>query len=195
MAYDALAESVRLIERGRLEPVLRLSRRRRFAPMAFDVSDDVAVTMFARRGAGCLWSDTHVLSKRDGQWQMLGGGGGTADVELLARPPVRLPDRLAGSLGAIPGIDPQTMSIANGGGVRDGQGVGSRWPWRGRWISYVILQASAEVTSLAVDGRRLLMPWHGRAVIASAGRRPAAVIIYNQQGQVFGEARLRIRGY
>lgn len=103
MAYDAFAESVRLIESRHVVPVLRLSRRRRFAPMALDVADDVAVTMFARRGVGCLWAETHALSKRDGRWHLLGGGGGTAADDLLARRPARLPEYLAGSPPALSG--------------------------------------------------------------------------------------------
>lgn len=77
MAYDVLAESVALIESRRLEPVRRLTRRRRFAAMAVDVAGDVAGTMFARRGVGCIWQETHVLALRDGQWTWLGGAGAT----------------------------------------------------------------------------------------------------------------------
>jgi len=83
VAYDALAESVALIESRRLEPVRRLSRRRRFAAMAVDVVGDVAASMFARRGVGCIWQETHVLALRDGQWALLGGGGGTGNEDLL----------------------------------------------------------------------------------------------------------------
>src|SRR3954453_930012 len=54
MVYDALAESVALIETRALHPILRLSRRRRFVPMAMDVAGDIAATMFLRRGAGCV---------------------------------------------------------------------------------------------------------------------------------------------
>ena len=44
--------------------------------MAVDVAGDVALTMFARRGAGCVWEEIHVLALRRGRWHMLGGGGG-----------------------------------------------------------------------------------------------------------------------
>ncbi len=189
MDYDAFAESLRLIESRQVEPVLRLSRRRRYAPMAVDVAGDVAVTMFARRGVGCVWSDTHVLSRRDGQWRLLGGSRGTADDELLAPRPARLPDDLAHVPVAIPGIDPRVVAIGGGGGVRDSQGGTGRWPWSGRWISYVVLRVSAEVASLAVDGRELVVPWHGRVVIVSVKRRPSAVTVYDREGRVLGEGR------
>jgi hypothetical protein len=94
VAYDVLTESLALIESRRVEPVRRLSRRRRFAAMALDVAGDTAVSMFARRGVGCIWQETHVFALRDGQWARLGGGGVTRDADLLAdRPPV-LPDYL-----------------------------------------------------------------------------------------------------
>jgi hypothetical protein len=87
VAYDALAESVALIQSRHLAPVRRLSRRRRFAAMAVDVAGDIAVTMFARRGVGCIWIDTHVIPLHEGQWTMLGGGGATSDESLLADRP------------------------------------------------------------------------------------------------------------
>ena len=82
-----VAESVRLIEFGvRADPV-RLSRRRRFAAVAVDVVDDVAVTLFVRRGAGMFHQEAHVLARTDGRWVYLGGGGaGTDDDGLGDRP-------------------------------------------------------------------------------------------------------------
>src|ERR1700760_2566924 len=90
MAYDVVQESVALIEVGHAEPVRSLTRRRRFAAMAVDVSADVAVTMFARRGVGCIQRETHVLALRDRQWIWLGGGGGSSDERLLADRPAVL---------------------------------------------------------------------------------------------------------
>jgi hypothetical protein len=60
--------------------------------MTVDVAGDIAVTMFARRGVGCIWTDTHVLALHEGQWTMLGGGGATSDESLLADRPEVLPD-------------------------------------------------------------------------------------------------------
>lgn len=93
MAYDVLAESVALIEGRRVEPVRRLTRRRRFAAMAVDVSGDVAATMFARRGVGCVCQEIHVLRRRNGEWEWLGGGGGTGGHDdFLADRPMVLPN-------------------------------------------------------------------------------------------------------
>lgn len=91
MAYDAVAESRRLIESRELTPVTRLSRRRRHAAMAVDVAGDVAVTMFARRSVGCTVEEIHVLALQGGEWMMLGGGGGPADDDALAQRPALLP--------------------------------------------------------------------------------------------------------
>ena len=169
------AESVRLIESRHVEAVPRLSRRRRFAPMGVDVVGDVAVTMFARRGVGCSLSETHVLSKRDGHWRLLGGGSDTESDDLLADRPAWLPEEPAHGPGDHTGIDPSIVRLEGGGGVRDSGGRADWVHWSGRWISYVVLRVSAQVASLETDGRQLVVPWHGRVVIASTKRRPSGV--------------------
>jgi hypothetical protein len=88
VGYDALAESVHLIESGFETDPARLSRRRRFAPVAFDVQGDLAATWFVRRGAGTFWHEVHTLERRNGSWVRLGGGGYSSDEDELAdRPP------------------------------------------------------------------------------------------------------------
>ncbi len=187
VAYDAFAESVRMIESRHVEPVFRLSRRRRFAPMAVDVAGDVAVTLFARRGVGCVLSEAWVLSKLGPSWHLLGGGGGTGDDHLLDPRPPRLPECLGLPEAAGSGIDPGVIAFGPGGGVHDGQGGADRWPWSGRWIRYVVLRTSAEVGSLAVDDRTLVVPWHGQVILASATRRSPRVIVNGTGGAVLGE--------
>ena len=59
--------------------------------------------------------------------------------------------------------------------------------WSTRWISYVVLRVSAQVASLEIDGRKLVVPWHGRVVIASVKRRPSLVKAHDPRGRVFGE--------
>src|ERR1700733_13061239 len=126
MAYDVLAESVALIEAGRAEPMARLSRRRRFAPMAVDVDGDVAVTMFARRGVGRVVKKIHVLALRDGEWTLLGGGGTDGDQDLLADRPEVLPRFLGhGVQGADPGV---MASNWRGGSSDGGDGTGPSPP-------------------------------------------------------------------
>lgn len=182
-----LAESVRLIESRHVEAVSRLSRRRRFAPMGVDVVGDVAVTMFARRGVGCSLSETYVLSSRDGQWRMLGGGSGTEGDDLLADRPAHFPEERAHGPDALTGIDSRILRLGGGGGVRDSGGRADWLPWSGRWISYVVLRVSAQVASLETDGRKLVVPWHGRVVIASVKRRPSVVKVYDDRGELLGE--------
>ena len=106
-----------MIESRRLEPVRRLSRRRRFAAMAVDVAGDMAVSMFARRGVGCISQETHVLALRDGQWALLGGGGASSDVDLLADRPAMLPDYLRLGRDAVTGADPRVIVVNGSGGV------------------------------------------------------------------------------
>ena len=187
MAFDVYAESLRLIESRHVEPVPRLSRRRRFAPMGVDVVGDVAVTMFARRGVGCSLSETYVLSRRDGHWRLLGGGSDAERNDLLADWPAWLPEEPAHGPGDHTGIDPSIVRLEGGGGVRDSGGRADWLPWSGRWISYVVLQVSAQVAALETDGRDLLVPWHGRVVIASTKRRPSLVKVYDNRGQLLGE--------
>ncbi len=172
MAYDVLAESVALIEAGRAEPVSRLSRRRRFAPMAVDVDGDAAVAMFARRGVGRICKEIHVLALRDGEWTLLGGGGTDGDQDLLADRPEVLPTFLG---RGVQGVDPRVMASTWSGGSSDGgDGTGPSPP---RWISYAELRVNAEVTSVRVADRLLVVPWHGRVVVVWSGRAPRVVAL------------------
>jgi hypothetical protein len=189
VAYDALAESVALIEARRVEPVHRLTRRRRFAAMAVDVAGDVAVTMFARRGVGCTWEEIHVLALRDGEWTWLGGGGSTSDSDqdLLADRPTVLPR--SGS-GDATGADPKAIVVNGSGGVLDnGDGTAGRGR-SGRWISYAEVRVSARVASLQVADRLLLVPWHGRVPVAWSGNRTPLVTALDEAGGSLGETLL-----
>ena len=192
MAYDVLAESVALIESPCLVPVQRLSRRRRFVAMAVDVAGDVAVSMFARRGVGCIWQETHVLALRDGGWALLGGGGGTSDEDLLADRPAVLPSYLGLGDGAVTGADPQVMIVNGSGGVLDDgdEAEADRRPDSGRWISYGGVRVSAQVTSVQVSDRWLHVPWHGHVVLVWSGRQPPRVVAHDDGGRVLGEVLL-----
>lgn len=161
--------------------------------MAFDVAGDVAVTMFARRSVGCVLADTHVLSRGEGRWHLLGGGSSGADPDLLALRPAQLPDYLAASPHSLLEIDPRLMALDGGGGVHDNRGRPSRWPWSGRWISYMVLRVAADVATLATGERELLVPWHGRVVVASVRRGAPVVTAYDSQGHVLGTVSPRLR--
>jgi hypothetical protein len=58
LVYDALAESVRLLEGAPPASEARLSRRVRHLPLALDRDDDVAATMFLRRVSAAFRSST-----------------------------------------------------------------------------------------------------------------------------------------
>lgn len=188
MAYDIVAESVALIESGHAEPVRRLSRRKRFAAMAVDVSDDLAVTMFAHRSVGCVVKETHVLASRDGKWRWLGGGGGTANDDLLADRPLVVPTFLG--IGRDPATDPSVMAVSGSGGVRDGGDGISPWSKDGGWISHAELRVSAQVTSVKVADRLLAVPWHGHVVVVWSGERAPRVVALDEGGQSLAEMQL-----
>lgn len=178
MAYDAVAESRRLIASRELTPATRLSRRRRYVPMAVDVCDDVAVTMFARRSVGCNVEETYVLARHGDEWTMLGGGGGPLDDDALSYRPAVLPSLPSGH----PEASARVVRTQGAGGVLD-SGVRSSWPGRGRWINYCIVRVSAEVAHLVVDERHIAVPWHGRCVVGWAGRRPKEVAVLAHDGR------------
>lgn len=174
MAYDARAESVALIEGQLLVPVQRLSRRRRFAPMSVYVAGDMAVTTFARRGAGCTWHDRHVFAlQEDGQWVFTGGSGNNSQNDLLADRPTVLPTYLSAEDWSPGGTDPGPIAVegGGGGGVHDGTGIGP-----GRWISTADVRVTAAVSWIMIAGRPLAVPWHGRVAVVWTGPQPPLAV-------------------
>lgn len=186
MAYDALAESLRLLESRELAPVTRLSRRRRHVAMAVDVADDIAVTMFVRRSVGCIVEEIHVLARHAGEWFLLGGGGGPAADDALEYRPAEL-DR---GLHRTPGVDPRVLSLEGSGGIWDGRARRRPWPSRGRWINYGTMQVNADVARVATNDRQVAVPWHGRVVIAWPGRRPQELAVLDNEGRRLGKVTL-----
>lgn len=169
MAYDQFAESIRLITEG-LPQVLppRLSRRRRFAPLAFDVDGRAAATLFVRRGvSGEPWIEEWTLERRGDGWHRLGGGAGNVGYNPLApRPP-------AAQLG--------------GCVVRAGSGwVRRKVPWyslRARGISYARVRVSAEVEKLRVRDRWISVPEHGHQVVVWATHGAPRVEAWSSGGE------------
>jgi hypothetical protein len=190
LCFDALGESLALIESRRLEPVHRLSRRRRFAAMAVDVAGDMAACMFARRGVGCIWQETYVLALRDGQRALLGGGGTSSDADLLADRPAVLPGYLRLGRDAVTGADPQVIVVSGGGRVRDDRGKDHLRPDSEQWISYTDVRVNAQVTSVRVSGRSLRVPWHGHVLLVWSEREPPQVVAQDDGGRALGEVLL-----
>ena len=155
--------------------------------MAVDVAGDVAASMFARRGVGCIWQETHVLALRDGQWAWLGGGGATSDEGLLADRPAVLPGYLTLERDAVTRADPQVIVVNGSGGVHDDGGEAERRPGSGRWISYADVRVNAQVTSVQVSDRWLRVPWHGHVLLVWSERQPPRVVAHGDGGRALGE--------
>ncbi|SCL44624.1 hypothetical protein GA0070606_0376 [Micromonospora citrea] len=173
MAYDALAESVRLIADGLPDQPVRLSRRRRFAPVAVDVDGDVAAARFLRRGAGCFWDETHLLVRDDdGGWRRLGGGGSSSGYE----------DRTAEAFErARDDLAPHQVMVNGGAAVL--QGPDRPPPWTGRWVRAATVLVGAGIAEFTVGDRRLPIPYHGHLVVVWGSRRPPPVTARDATGR------------
>ncbi|GMA30725.1 hypothetical protein [Litorihabitans aurantiacus] len=167
MAYDALAESLRLIETGTLAPRASLSRSCRHLAMAVDVAGNYAVTMFARRSVGRTVIDSWVLARRDGSWSMICGetGSNAAEHRLQYRP-ARLDVGLPPELGLSSHIATSHTGMARDTGVR------SVFRPTGRWVYFTSVKVSAEVATVSISGRQVIVPWHGEVPFVWTGRRP-----------------------
>lgn len=174
MAYDALEESVRLVEHGRQDDPARLSRRRRFAALAVDVDGDVAAALFVRRGVDQFWQEVHVLAHEDGRWRRLGGGGGNDEDDGLGDRP--------------PAAELLTPLAANGAGsVARGSGL---LPWGSRHVHHAVLRAAREVHAVTVSGRTLVVPRHGWLVVVWQSRRPPLATALAVDGTELASLRL-----
>jgi hypothetical protein len=187
MAYEIVRESVALIQAGGADPVRSLTRRRRFAAMAVDVCDDVAVTMFARRGVGCVHQEIHVLARRDDGWTYLGGGGVSSDQQLLAdRPAVLSGPSMLGPDAPV-SANPQIITSTGAGGTLDTRGQDEPADG-GRWISYSVIRVSAQVATVEVFDRILNIPWHGYVVVVWCGD-PSDAVARDAAGRKLAELR------
>jgi hypothetical protein len=175
VAYDALAESLALIEHGVREDPAGLSRRRRFAALAVDVDGDIACTLFLVRGPGHVRFETHALARRDGVWALLGGGGGGGPET------GRLDDRPSTAELGAPVVVAGTGSVAADSG---------RWPWSTRYVRETELRVSSAVHTVAVGQRVLRVPRHGHLVVVWSGRRPPRATARGADGEPVCTVRL-----
>ncbi|MET7968737.1 hypothetical protein [Micromonospora sp. NPDC005305] len=179
MAYDALAESRRLIISRLPDGPVRLSRRRRFAPVAVDVDGDVAATRFLRRGVGCYWDETHLLAvDNHGAWRMLGGGGSSDDED----PTAEQFERARADLAPF-----QVVLSGSAGVVRDGDPL---LPWGTRWVRGSAVLVGHGVAELHVDGRHLPVPYHGHLIVVWDSHRPPTVTAHDDAGGTVATATL-----
>ena len=175
MAYDALAESVALLEGAAPSGHARLSRRVRHLPLALDRDGEVAATMFLRRGvSGVPEVDVHALERTEGVWRLLGGGGGPGPEAGEARP--RLADLGGPAVGH------------GGGGLARPR---TRW-WRrsAGWVSWAELRVAEEVAALRVGTRLLPVAAHGCAVLVWAARTPPSVVALDAGDISLGPVRI-----
>ena len=179
MSYDALVESVKLLEGTPPAGSARLSRRVRHLPLAVDRDGDVATTMFLRRGVnGVPELDVHTLELIDGVWRTLGGGGGPGDEATEAR-------RRLAELGS-PAVS------SSGGGTK--RSSGNR-PWRrhGSWVWWAELRVAEEVAVLRVDARLVPVADHGCAIVVWT-KQPPPVTALDAAGAVVGLIPIRQAG-
>lgn len=181
MAYDALAESVRLIDDPhRAEAPPRLSRRRRSAALAVDVDGDVAATLFVRRGAGGNRQETHVLVREGGRWRLLGGGAGPGPDDVLShRPPV-------GQNGQ---LEPLVLH-----GTASAARPAVPAPGSGRQVFDSVLRAAHEVRAVQVADRTLPVAWHGWLVIVWGSARAPVAVALDAEGGAIARVRLGFAG-
>jgi hypothetical protein len=171
VSYDALAESVKLLEGAPLPGDARLSRRVRHVPLAVDRDGEVAATMFLRRGvSGVPLLDVHTLELIEGDWRMLGGGGGPGHEATKARP--RLADLGSPAVSHGQGGTARTRSSRLGGSKND-------------WVSWAEVRAAEEVSVLRVGTRLVPVAGHGCAVVVWT-QEPPGVAALDASGAVLG---------
>lgn len=174
MAYDRLAESLRLIEGEPFADPVALSRRRRYAALAVDVDGDVAVTLFVRRGvSGRPELESWTFERRAGLWAILGGGGGGYywGDPLADRPG-------SGELGA------PARVMGRGWTARRRR---PRFPVGRRGVSYLSARVAREVASIRVGRHRHIgVPRHGNVVVCWGGLRMPRVELLDLGGRSLG---------
>lgn len=172
MAYDRLLESRKLIAEGPPNTPYRLSRRRRFIPLAVDVDGDVAATLFVRRGvSGNPHLEAWALERREDDWLVLGGGGGDGFDELFEPR-----DAMEGHV----------RRLGGGWTLRRSDRL---LPWPRRGISHVEMRLGSQVASLEVGERRVEIAPHGVAIIVWRSRNPPTIRVLGPTGELLESVR------
>lgn len=173
--YDRLAESLRLIEHGVPDEPVRLSRRRRFQPIAVDVDGDVAVTEFLCRVHGGAQWDSHVLARDGGGWRVLAGGSGCCfDYDELLQTPSC--DTWRGHANSSGG------GGSYWGGGRPGQ----------QWIGHASVAVCEHVSAVVVGRpeRPVTIPWHRRVAVVWPGHQAPPIALFDRMGVGLGTVTL-----
>ncbi|MFI0407910.1 hypothetical protein [Actinomadura sp. 3N508] len=143
---------------------------RDFLPLGLDMDGDVAVVTFLHR-----WGDAApgfiegwTFHRRDGEWMELGGAGGSAPEEPLAR-------RSSGEMGRY------LLKYGSGRTVRN---AGRLLPWGAKWVNEARLRASAEVARIRVGKRLLDVTAHGHVAVVWGARHGPLVEALAADGSV-----------
>ena len=177
VAYDERAESLRLIAGAPVAGAQRLTRRHRFLPVAVDVADDIAATVFLRRAHGSAEWQFHLLTRTSQGWQLIGGGGwGFDDLDVLTH-----------AIGA-----EELGGPAQAGGAGSvAVGRVSRPPSGARWLYYALITTTVEVRSVTVANRSIDRPAHGYIVVVWKDDPQTTAAIVGEDGQVLCVVELR----
>lgn len=179
MSYDALVESVQLLQGASVPGSARLSRRVRHLPLAVDREGDVAAATFLRRGvSGVPLLEVHTLELIDGVRRTLGGGGGPGTEATEAR--LRLAD-----------LGRPAVSHSGGGTARTSSGRPGRRP--GGWVLWAELRVAEEVAVIRVDARLVPVAAHGCAIVVWT-QQPPRVTALDASGAVVGQISIRPAG-
>jgi len=174
VAYDRLVESRRLIADGVPDTPFWLSRRRRFIPLAVDIDGDVAATLFVRRGvSGNPHLEVCTLERQEGDWVVLGGGGGAGHDELFE-------PRAA--------MEEHIQRLGGGWTLRAGDRL---LPWPRRGISHAEMRFGAQVAVMDVDQRRIQVAPHGVAIVVWRSRTPPTIRLVAPTGELLRTVRPR----
>jgi hypothetical protein len=163
--HDVHAECQRLLRDGLPETLHAApDDGREFVPLCLDVDGDIAVVTFLRKPGDVPRSlppfiEGWTFHRRDGEWLELGGGGGSAPDQPLAR-------RSAAELGG------HLLRYGTGKTVRNANRL---LPWGAKWVSQARLWVASEVADLRVGSRLLKVPAHGHAVVVWGARRAPVV--------------------
>ncbi|MGP4023696.1 hypothetical protein [Actinomadura sp. 3N407] len=169
--HEVHEECLRLLQDGMPVPApAAFEQGRDFLPLGLDMDGDVAVVTFLHQ-----WDETAsafiegwTFHRRDGEWRELGGAGGSAPDEPLAR-------RSSGEMGR------HLLKYGSGRTVRNSNRL---LPWGAKWVNEARLRASAEVTRIRVGKRLLDVPAHGHVAVVWGARRGPVIEALAADGSV-----------
>ncbi|POM22708.1 hypothetical protein BTM25_49120 [Actinomadura rubteroloni] len=144
-----------------------------FLPLCLDVDGDVAVVTvltFDETGnvPGESFIDGWTFHRRNGEWMALGGGGGAAPAEPLAR-------RSAAELGR------HLRRYGSGRTVRNADRL---LPWGAKYVNQVRLRVASEATQIRVGRRVIPVPQHGHVAVVWTARRAPLIEALDPAGTV-----------